>query len=957
MNKQYLNKLLVVTVVMILTHLVGFSQAGVDRVPPEINILSPRNYGSHSYFPAVLAKVVDRSYTDIYGGQVQATGVASVKAAIFADGAAWNGSIWFPVTNTEQAYILALKMSGDDWELKNGLPTSFKTDRTKPNTVIKSYSVCLKALDNAGNPRHGCVSFMIEPLEIAFVDANKKFSGVDLSDTRRPLSEGELLTLADLVSWDGSRQSFVSGGIDPQAIAGSFIDITDQVRRRLAALRIGAVADGTTKILVIAKGHDPGLVSFQSSAESKNPEQCKTLAEHAANPVLPVSDSTFELLGNVKELRAAIEAAKKKVLGSRLCTTGPLGTDMLTEVGSNRPAISVNATKAGEGDYFWFALYTVPEGIDPSLENSLFGQQISFKASIASDVASGRSASSSDGFVSSMGFFLKRPPVLLVHGMNDKPNSWKTNSVLEDANFDVRYVDYSSTNVSSFRVNEYAILRESMPIPVPAPIPAISQPATDGNTILTVLNDYRYPMGYAISKVDVVGHSMGGILARLTTQLREYKSDDNFREGYIRRLITIGTPHLGSNISNVLVAKKAEYRCADLALNLGGVDATMDLMIGGDGIRLLQSSSVPSHAIVSIAKTVKGAYYRRFLYAKTCNNIALLSPSIFDTRTTETFKDSLHAGERSDLTVSDISQMGGLRPPYITVFGETDDIDHGEEIGNLKIRLRVLELLKGSRDAFDPSGFPDPISVEPQPQIGDGTSSIITLPKCPSNRPCPVPAPTPTPKLVRAANRGRNTVSATSKETIQDSAQGGQAKRPDPFVPNKNKISTVSESGERKNSMQLEAGSAFSIEPPIGATVQTKNALSVYVGLAPNGDQSNGAIYVEATRQEWESLESAVGRLQEVVLSTKSYLRLVGKSDGKLSGVPSVGLRFTGRNPETGNDEELTCYSILLPDDRRLLYVTTILPLQVSEQTRAVVKRLIESFSIVKSVGGTEHKK
>jgi len=47
---------------------------------------------------------------------------------------------------------------------------------------------------------------------------------------------------------------------------------------------------------------------------------------------------------------------------------------------------------------------------------------------------------------------------------------------------------------------------------------------------------------YSVSQVDIVAHSMGGIIARYYTQLLG-------GDGKVRNLITLGTPHLGTELS------------------------------------------------------------------------------------------------------------------------------------------------------------------------------------------------------------------------------------------------------------------------------------------------------------------------------------------------------------------------------------------------------------------------
>jgi triacylglycerol esterase/lipase EstA (alpha/beta hydrolase family) len=53
--------------------------------------------------------------------------------------------------------------------------------------------------------------------------------------------------------------------------------------------------------------------------------------------------------------------------------------------------------------------------------------------------------------------------------------------------------------------------------------------------------------GFAATKVDMISHSMGGLL------IREYcKNDDDSCSSTIRKVITIDTPHLGSELASTL---------------------------------------------------------------------------------------------------------------------------------------------------------------------------------------------------------------------------------------------------------------------------------------------------------------------------------------------------------------------------------------------------------------------
>lgn len=63
---------------------------------------------------------------------------------------------------------------------------------------------------------------------------------------------------------------------------------------------------------------------------------------------------------------------------------------------------------------------------------------------------------------------------------------------------------------------------------------------------------YRDELDLAVTQADVVGHSMGGLLARVHADPKynpSYKRPENYNQGDIHRLITICTPHHGSELA------------------------------------------------------------------------------------------------------------------------------------------------------------------------------------------------------------------------------------------------------------------------------------------------------------------------------------------------------------------------------------------------------------------------
>jgi hypothetical protein len=120
-------------------------------------------------------------------------------------------------------------------------------------------------------------------------------------------------------------------------------------------------------------------------------------------------------------------------------------------------------------------------------------------------------------------------------------NTWITTnfaSSLTDNGFIYAFADYEKHNSETF--DPYANI-------------TIGNYGIDSirNTINYTLNVYHY-FSIAASKVDIVAHSMGGLMARGFVQQPAHIKQDNFMKGSIHRLITLGTPHFGGNLSKIL---------------------------------------------------------------------------------------------------------------------------------------------------------------------------------------------------------------------------------------------------------------------------------------------------------------------------------------------------------------------------------------------------------------------
>jgi len=124
-----------------------------------------------------------------------------------------------------------------------------------------------------------------------------------------------------------------------------------------------------------------------------------------------------------------------------------------------------------------------------------------------------------------------RPPVVLMHGLWSKPSAWSGDFVRNDNWHTTVKGDYQSNNAAHFQVN----------------VPKVKE------AIDNALKQFRANMN-AATQVDVIGHSMGGILTRLYANSAQNTRVDNFNLGDVHRIVTLDTPHWGSTLANLLVS-------------------------------------------------------------------------------------------------------------------------------------------------------------------------------------------------------------------------------------------------------------------------------------------------------------------------------------------------------------------------------------------------------------------
>ena len=229
---------------------------------------------------------------------------------------------------------------------------------------------------------------------------------------------------------------------------------------------------------------------------------------------------------------------------------------------------------------------------------------------------------------------LWRPPLVFVHGLWGSPDDWNTFGrpindsrfpILERANYSRNLYYLSGTNPT---YNPPILLTGGDALGFLLNSLAVEYYVSDG------LNLFRKNNHAAVTQVDVIAHSMGGVITRTLEDLPDYASKTSFNAGTIHKLITIGTPHLGSPLAidlltsdppgasnaclRAILAKNGKYAFESVTLDQPG-----DAQIPG-GVGDLQgdvNGGSLSNALSSLATTHNPQEAPTALIAATMNDV------------------------------------------------------------------------------------------------------------------------------------------------------------------------------------------------------------------------------------------------------------------------------------------------------------------------------------------------
>ncbi|OHB49390.1 MAG: hypothetical protein A2099_05215 [Planctomycetes bacterium GWF2_39_10] len=339
-------------------------------------------------------------------------------------------------------------------------------------------------------------------------------------------------------------------------------------------------------------------------------------------------------------------------------------------------------------------------------------------------------------------FYLFKPPVVLVHGIWANAGSLK--SMLDYLG------DHYSEWVYSFTYSNSLHFADNV--------------ATVGRIISGTINTMKnqgiegLENPIVVKKADVVAHSMGGILTGLYVASNDYENN-------INRLVTIGTPHSGSEMANFTLhflynEMTSEERTKlfnslfyRIFKNFGGVKrsftdgALEDLQVGSSAMEDYRKGwqnvqKVPVYAIQGKPQGGRPSFLIDFFVygGEVLSEIPIIGYGVgfwywdswLDISTKPYFEGAdaslddwvflydalnIEAGlfgskNNSDFVVSLKSQKGGSSA-YDTIEVE----DHTTETDDSEVQEKVAELLNSSIDKFDKNGFSPPADYT-VPEVG-----------------------------------------------------------------------------------------------------------------------------------------------------------------------------------------------------------------------------------------------
>jgi pimeloyl-ACP methyl ester carboxylesterase len=215
--------------------------------------------------------------------------------------------------------------------------------------------------------------------------------------------------------------------------------------------------------------------------------------------------------------------------------------------GSGSQTLQLDSFVEVEGRYFAVALLQAPDSL--ARHESYLREQGVLSHAEEKSVLTLKASDRLGNELGEANITLYAPPVLMIHGLWSSQKAWQ--KFAEALTTMYRYpaaaidiIDYSDYQGKGPDKKAYSYRYQPIQDEVASKIDQAIKKARD--------------LGIIATQVDVVAHSMGGLVTRYYAGRPGYKNSSNYREGAINRLITVATPHLGSPLADWLIRNRKQ---------------------------------------------------------------------------------------------------------------------------------------------------------------------------------------------------------------------------------------------------------------------------------------------------------------------------------------------------------------------------------------------------------------
>jgi pimeloyl-ACP methyl ester carboxylesterase len=348
----------------------------------------------------------------------------------------------------------------------------------------------------------------------------------------------------------------------------------------------------------------------------------------------------------------------------------PLGST----TGSSSNSVTVQAVSTSRGPMA-FAIYLAPANyVSIAQDASTTTRYIELQIS----------SQQTPSYSSTLNVLVTRPPVALIHGLWGSPDDWNI--------FQLDPTVFTSQNQQRLSYNSY--LSNIKATDPSYPVSDLSKIQLNSMgiayivpSVLTQLRafikNFRQSYNVAAVQADIIGHSMGGLIARTMVLQSDFASADTFGRGLIHKLITIGTPHLGTPIAQDFLEDDnscvrsifANFGDNEIALRTLTFDdgttvsgAINDLQVGSDALESLRPEGAEPFPTAHIAGIATAQNLGSLSCSFPCTpSILRLCPGNLADNFTPTGWPTLFSSESNDAIVPINSQLNGPSASTLTM--------------------------------------------------------------------------------------------------------------------------------------------------------------------------------------------------------------------------------------------------------------------------------------------------